>query len=101
MTAPTEAEIRAAVDEGLEKDPTGPDFGDVIYRYTSNLDWDEDQTTAPGVWRDLRPSERERLRELLSEVYEIEETFHAMTVEAAVKAALTFAAEFPDVPRAG
>lgn len=53
------------------------------------------------TWGDLRPSEAARLGEIISEAQErAEEKARAAIIEEVIGAALTFAAEYPDAPRA-
>jgi hypothetical protein len=53
------------------------------------------------LWDDLRPSEAKRLHDLIAEhVKEALEASWAAVVSEVVAAALTFAAEYPDAPRA-
>lgn len=98
MGAPTEAEIRAAIDEA------NPDFGELVYEFTRCVSYADPGTRGfayePRLYEDLRPSERERLEALLSEVYDLEEPVLKMIEDRVVAAVLTFAAEYPDAPRA-
>jgi hypothetical protein len=93
MTAPTEEEIRAAIAREWGRD-IGRDFHDAFTGCQllgdSLFDWD-----------DMRPSEQERLNELThSAVDPIRADAQRRINEALVSAGLSFAAEYPDAPRA-
>jgi hypothetical protein len=98
-TAPTEEEIRAAIArEWTDRPPTGPtievDFSDAFTRCTGLLDglYDLD---------DLRDSELGRLLVLTSQAIDpIREEARRQINSALGYVALTFAAEYPDAPRA-
>jgi len=99
MSAPTEEEIRAAIArEWGNRPPTGPsidvNFADAFTHCMtlpdSLYDFDE-----------LRESEVDRLNELMfAAVNPIRDDARRQVNEALVSAALTFAAEHPDAPRA-
>lgn len=96
----TEAEIRAEIDRTL--DPIAADIGSLIYDYQGPINYvAPDQGEPASLWRNLRPSEAQRLDELQGAMYrELEPVIDALIRDAVVKAALTFAAEYPDAPRA-
>jgi len=97
MSAPTEAEIRATLTEAND------DIGAVVYEFTRLVHYVPKEKRGPawtpGVWDDLRPSERDRLDSLLEECYAIEEPIRQMILDRVTAAALTFAQEFPDAKR--
>lgn len=84
---PTEAEIREAIRERSDYS----DSGATVYEITK---------PAVALWADLRPSEAARLEDLMNEIYKLADDFESRVVEAVVAAGLTFAAEYPDAPRA-
>lgn len=107
MTAPTEQEIREAVQKQLDvliaEDGTNtPDWIAAVLtplRYNPpSMDYN------PSLWADLRPSQEARLEALEEEVFRKADALMlevaARLAEAVVEAALTFAAEYPDAPRA-
>ena len=86
----TEAEVRAALDPAVIKDQLSDSFTETM-RTVEDLYNEED----------FRPSEQARLDELLHEAIEpIRQQASELVVEALVKAALAFAAEYPDAPLA-
>ena len=97
MTAPTAAEIRATIAAHVER------FG----LYISSNDYayhpfDAFMEAGSSPWRDLRPSEYGRLEAIITAAEaRAFARAHAAIVEEAVAAALAFAHEFPDAPRAG
>lgn len=100
MTAPTEAEIRALIESKSKAD-----FGAQIFEITGPVDYfyeDDPPREGPedGLWHDLRPSQQRRLRELLNGIYDLADEYERRVVDATVQAVLTFAAEYPDAPRA-
>jgi hypothetical protein len=111
MSAPTEAEIRAAIEScSTRYSNHGSDrLNEAITEYADDLRWragDLDLVeTDPGredrgsLWRDLRPSEDARLRELL---YQAEQratkASHELIIREYVTAMLSFLAEFPETP---
>jgi hypothetical protein len=105
MTAPTEAEIREVV---FSLDVSQLDIGLWVYdlaRPVRYLPPEQDfPAHAPGLWDDLRPSQTARLDALMEEVYDKADAVQAETVakiqEYIVGAAMQFAAEYPDAPRA-
>lgn len=107
--APTEAEIRAAV-AGAVID-CGYDIGDAAFalaapiRYLTPAEDPEHVLSTHCLWDDLRPSQAERLSELMEEIFTkgdliIEQEVLPRIRGLVAEAALTFAAEFPDAPRA-
>lgn len=105
VAAPTEAEIRAALQAAL--DASRFDVGGFVYDITMPLHFippNEGAAPNPALWGDLRPSEAERLSVLVEEIYGLADGFEralgAAVVEAGVRAGLTFVAEHPDAPRA-
>lgn len=114
MTAPTEAEIReVALDafrEVMREHASGWDVP-WVYDLSAPLRYeppDEDGEPAlpwlVGLWTDLRPSQAARLSDLREAIYERADVLMVEAadriVDAVVEAALTFAAEYPDAPRA-
>jgi hypothetical protein len=113
MTAPTEAEIREAIERSATRySNAGKDkLTEAVMEYADDIRWDpgdpdgltppacEDRGTA--LWCDLRPSEADRLKTLL---YGAEEravaACHELIIREYIAAALAFAAEYPDAPRA-
>jgi len=96
MTAPTEGEIRALVDAPVV-DVTD-EIGATVYDIVRVL---QDE----GLWTDLRPSQEKRLEDLIESVYAKTDAFVVDELIPAIRgfaveAALTFAAEYPDAPRA-
>src|SRR5215213_5205284 len=83
---PTEAEIRAFIEEHGK----ASQLNDAITRLVAMGD---------EVWSDLRPSEEERLHELFDRVRELADKFEAEVVQATVRAAMQFAAEYPEAKR--
>ena len=111
MNAPTEAEIREALEAYIAKWPETRTVAldEAVMGYADGIRWrsgDVDLVDADyheggdGLWRDLRPSECVRLRTLL---YEAEQratvAAHETILREYVAAALTFADEHPDAPR--
>ena len=100
----TEAIVREAVRGALERETT--DVGALVDQYLGPIHWIPRGERVAGayrgaLWDDLRPSEAERLAELAGSVYDLEESIERMITDAVVAAALAFAAEFPEAPRAG
>ena len=97
MSAPlTEAEVLAMVAAHVER------FGLDISRFDDAYHpFDALVSEGSSLWRDLRPSESSRL-EAISTAAEARAwaRAHAAIVEEAVAAALAFAAEYPEAPRA-
>jgi hypothetical protein len=91
MTAPTEAEIRAAVAAAITANTVTDDaVKDALGRLTGLL-WDTD---------DLRPSEREALDERLDGLLPAYRDYSAAYLRQLAKAELdAFARDFPDAPR--
>ena len=103
MSAPTEEEIRAAIEVSADKRQA--DIGQLICAYTAPLEWEPSELRGPAyggcLWDNLRPTEAERLSAHLETVYEsLDGPIERMIREAIVSAALAFAAECPDAPRA-
>jgi hypothetical protein len=99
MSAPTEEEIRAAIArEWGARPPAGPP---IDLQFSDGLG--VCQTLVDGLYDldDLRESEVDRLNELtFAAVDPIRDDARLRINEALVSAALTFAAEHPDAPRA-
>jgi hypothetical protein len=93
----TEEEIRGLINENL-----GPfDVGEAISRVIALISYDDDDPVHEGLlWTNLDPSEQARLEELIDTVYDMSDSLKAKVVDATVRAALTFAAEYPNAPRA-
>ncbi len=112
-TAPTEAEIREVIEaSAVHYSNHGKDkLTEAAQEYAADLRWlpgdldlaETDPGRADGgvFWRDLRPSEDERLRQLL---YEAEAravaSCHELIVSEYVVAMHAFTVEHPDAPRA-
>ena len=94
-TPPTEADIRAAIDAHVTRYGVRLDSVDAMWHPFDAL-------VSRGVspWRDLRPSEDGRLRDLIdaAEARAVARC-RAILLEEAVAAALAFAAEYPDARR--
>ena len=96
-TAPlTEAEARATIAGHVER------FGlDISGSEDAYHPFDAFVCKGSSPWRDLRPSESARLEAIITAAEaRAWARAHAAIVEEAVAAALTFAAEYPDAPRA-
>ena len=110
---PTEAEIRALIESRSARYPTDS----IEHRLERALDsafdtigyvsldeqgqYDFGEAFLSDTWGDLRPSEANRLGELIHEArVRAESRARAAIVEEVVAAALAFAAEHPDAPRA-
>jgi hypothetical protein len=112
MSAPTEAEIHAAIMEGIVAWPqdNADKLIEAVEAFADPLRWkpgDVDLIEADyhemgdTIWRDLRPSECKRLRELLYQAEQrADAAAHDLIVREYTAAALAFAAECPDAPRA-
>ncbi len=113
MTAPTEAEIRAAIADRMRKYPNDnprqklAGAVDQAFDAVGYIDLDEEGQYDWGtqalsdLWADLRPSEVERLHELIAEAKRRAlDAAWAVIAEQVVAAGLAFAAEYPDAPRA-
>jgi hypothetical protein len=116
-TAPTEAEIRAAIMTSAAKYSNhGRDkLSEAVMEYVDDLRWragdpdlDPDpESSDPGrqesgdaLWRDLRPSEVDRLKTLLWEAEQrATASAHELIVSEYVAGVLAFALEYPDAPR--
>jgi len=74
-------------------------LGDAFQYYPPTPDKDS-SASGDALWTDLRPSERDRLLEIIADAQvRASEKAYAILTDAMVAAALAFAAEFPDVPR--
>lgn len=118
MTAPTEAEIRQAIrlqSEAWPDDSPAAHLRDVVEDFGSfmhgpayavldspdPLDPDEPDSVGDVWGRDLRASEAKALEFYYQEAFERAFSDGRAAIESAfVEAALRFAAEFPDAPRA-
>jgi len=121
---PTEAEIREAIDERLTEMAgqvfdQQDDLGNALERVAITAaapivdyavevleglghggGWEPMRDVPAGLWRDLRPSEALRLRELMSEASRrAADRARTLIVDELVAAAMTFEAEYPDAPR--
>ena len=110
MTAPTEAEIRAAIATTLPADHTIDDIGLwVAVIGDSDLartrgQWDKDaymDDDHPGtVWADMTAEEGEELHRLIYDaMHKAERAFIAELIENVTAASLAFANAHPDIPR--
>lgn len=110
MTAPTEAEIRAAIAETLPADHTIDDIGLwVAVIGDSDLartrgKWDKDvnmDDDHPGtLWADMTGEEGEELQRLIYDaMHRAQRAFIAELIENVTAATLAFAAAHPDIPR--
>lgn len=113
MNAPTEAEIRQALSAAWEADGDGHGVYGALDEATavaalptwwqgSSVDLAKPEpATGAAIWDDLRPSEAKRLHRLLGEASErAEEKCRKLLLEELTAAAVRFAEEFPDAPRA-
>lgn len=104
-TAPiTEDEIRAAIEASLDRAPS-PDVGELIYEFLRVLRYEAPKDRGPNygdcLWDDLRPSQAAVLSARIDGIYlDLEGPIEHMIIDAVTAAALAFAAEFPDAPRA-
>jgi hypothetical protein len=107
-TAPTEDEIREAVRRA--SDTSRFDVGQLVYdllrplHYVRPAERGPAYGDGPKLWDDLRPSQAARLDDLSDAVYtegnSLEATLIETLREMVIRAALTFATEYPDAPRA-
>ena len=107
-TTVTEAEIREAADAAVADKLA--DFGELVFPLSAPIRYllpeeDPDRSLRRvGLWDDLRPSQAARLAELGEAIYTksdlMQQDIIARIREFVVEAALTFAAEYPDAPRA-
>ncbi len=105
MTAPTEAEIRAAVLEAL--DDSRIDVGEWVQDMLQPITYVPQADRGPawriGLWDDLPPSQSAFLEALGEGVYQkvqpLEAELTARILEYVVEAGLEFAARFPDASR--
>ncbi len=106
MTAPTEAEIREAVQEAL--DASTIDISEWVFEMSTPILYIPPAERLNGnrgaLWDDLRPSQAAYLTALQEaidgEAQAIEKEVTDRLAEAIVRAALDFASTFPDAPRA-
>jgi hypothetical protein len=113
-TPPTEAEIRQALAEFVAEPMKHGDDSprakldeaidkamDVVgYVHIDPVD-EIAVTTCSDLWSDLRPSEARRLAEIVAEAKDRAlEAAWVVIVKEVTRAGLTFAAEYPDAPRA-
>jgi hypothetical protein len=93
---PTEEEIRGLINENL-----GPfDVGEAIAQVTALISYDDDPVHEGLLWTNLDPSEQARLEELIDTVFDMSDSLEAQVVDATVRAAMTFAGEYPKARRA-
>jgi hypothetical protein len=105
-TAPTEEEIRAVLD-AFRNHATDKSVSSNLEDFISALGTcltytgDSEEPDAGDIWRDLRLSEQARLEALVSKAIEaaVARAYEAAADEM-VKAALRFAQEYPNAPRA-
>jgi hypothetical protein len=101
-TAPlTEAAIREAVRSAA----AGADVGELVCEFLAPIRYVPRGERGPAyrgaLWDDLRASETARLDAIIEQVYQDLEGLICDSIETrVVAAALTFAAEYPDAPRA-
>lgn len=112
MTAPTEAEIREAIEDRnrrYRKDASDrlAEAVDTALDALAYIEIDDGLGDHSGavvlsdLWTDLRPSEAARLRELIDVARQrLLASLWPMVVDAALEAGVTFAREYPDAPRA-
>jgi len=113
MTAPTEAEIRAALEERTAKYPSDngqrllDEAVDKAFDVVGYIELDENDALAFGayalsdLWEDLRPTEVVRLHQLVRWAQErAKAAAWEAIIQECVAAGLKFAAEYPDAPRA-
>jgi hypothetical protein len=110
MAGPTEGEIRAAVQEAIDRSDI--DIGAWTYQILQPLGYIPPEDRGPGwernadlqLWDDLRPSQDAVLEGLIESVHREVQPIEAEVIdrirEAVVRAALAFAAQYPDAPRA-
>jgi hypothetical protein len=115
MTAPTEAEIREAMAEGLWRiggKLTIDDAG-VWDALAVFMDSDEARTDGawsrgfsppvdhPGtLWANMRPSETVELKDPLEEIVgRVEDAASEMLTQLVIEHVIAFAAKYPDIPR--
>jgi hypothetical protein len=93
MTAPTEAEIRETITAAMPA--AAGTIGDRAYELTFSIRY---------LWGDLPPSQGARIEALIEEAQAAIEALEPEVLgrvrEAVAAAAMTFAAEYPDAPRA-
>ncbi len=109
--APTEAEIRAAIEADMAAYPNDNEesrLREAIDRMADSLNWHrdldpvEDEVFEYGnnIWTDLRPSQAQRLAELREAAQERGyQSAREAILDELVAAALAFGAEYPDAPR--
>ena len=107
-TAPaplTETEIREAIEASLNRAPS-PEVGELIYDFLRVIRYEAPKDRGPNyggcLWDDLKPSQAAILEARIEQVYQdLDGPIERMIVDAVTAAALAFAAEHPDAPRAG
>jgi hypothetical protein len=107
-TAPaalTEAEIRAAIEASLNIGVNDADVGGLVCDFLRVIHYEAPKDRGPNyggcLWDDLKPSQAAILEARVEQVYlDLDEPIERMIVDAVTAAALAFAAEFPDAPRA-
>jgi hypothetical protein len=109
-SAPTEAEIRATIETYLAEWPRpSDDLREVIVSFGDPVEYQVRPDEVTGrlieygndVWTDLVPSQARRISQLMATAQERAfQRARAAIIEEYVSAALAFAAEFPDAPRA-
>ena len=104
--APTEAEIRAAIEASLNIGASGVEVGELVYDFLRVIRYEAPKDRGPNyggcLWDDLKPSQAAILEARIEQVYQdLDGPIERMIVDAVTAAALAFAAEHPDAPRAG
>jgi hypothetical protein len=105
-TAPlTEAEIRAAIEASLNIGASDADVGELVYDFLRVIRYEAPKDRGPNyggcLWDDLKPSQAAILEARLEQVYlDLDGPIERMIVDAVTAAALAFAAEYPEAPRA-
>jgi hypothetical protein len=106
MIAPTEQEIRTAIQAAL--DDSDIDIGAWVHDLVRPLSYAPPEQRGNNyggcLWDDLRPSQAALLEALIEGIYNkvqpLEDDVTARIRESVVEAALEFAAAYPDAPRA-
>lgn len=111
MTAPTEAEIREIIEARARKNDNAlehlelaiDEAGDALLTpMHEDGRYDFDEAYMSDLWTDLRPSEADRLAELVEAAKaELRTTIWPQILNVIVEAGVRFAKEHPDAPRAG
>jgi hypothetical protein len=110
MTAPTEAEIRAAVSHGLPEPFSIDDVGlyvrpvidsdHALVRAGWTEDWNPGADHPGTLWADMRASESEALHKAVYHaLHAAELAFRDTLVEGVTAAVIAFAEAHPDIPR--